>query len=161
MEALRMVAGQKSQNGRNGVLRHAKATIMKAARQNGLPFTSGRQMIALQKELGHLRLTSSNAAIEAELRSAKAELAAARGGRVHPSQSAEADMIGLVRREMAAFQQRFDVLETALAAATSNSDQSSRLAQGQEQATATRPYAKFAWRRRHFDGRVSMLSTHV
>ncbi|KAF9804895.1 hypothetical protein SFRURICE_007798 [Spodoptera frugiperda] len=119
MEALRMVAGQKSQNARNGVLRHAKATIMKAARQNGAPLAAGRQMTALQKELGEMRremarLTASNAAMEAELRSAKAELAAARGGRGQPSQSAEADMIGLVRREMAAFQQRFDVLESRI-----------------------------------------------
>ncbi|KAF9824323.1 hypothetical protein SFRURICE_001965 [Spodoptera frugiperda] len=52
MEALRMVAGQKSQNARNGVLRHAKATIMKAARQNGAPLAAGRQMTALQNELG-------------------------------------------------------------------------------------------------------------
>ncbi|XP_050563438.1 uncharacterized protein LOC118274379 [Spodoptera frugiperda] len=152
MEALRMVAGQKSQNARNGVLRHAKATIMKAARQNGAPLAAGRQMTALQKELGEMRremarLTASNAAMEAELRSAKAELAAARGGRGQPSQSTEADMIDLVRREMAAFQQRFDVLEgrilrpplaasqrapkTFAAAAATNSGQSSRSAQGQ------------------------------
>ncbi|KAF9797940.1 hypothetical protein SFRURICE_019283 [Spodoptera frugiperda] len=87
--------------------------------------------------------------MEAELRSAKAELAAARGGRGQPSQAAEADMIGLVRREMAAFQQRFDVLESRIlrpplaasqaqaaprtfaAAAATNSGQSSRSAQGQ------------------------------
>ncbi|KAF9791508.1 hypothetical protein SFRURICE_010982, partial [Spodoptera frugiperda] len=152
MEALRMVAGQKSQNARNGVLRHAKATIMKAARQNGAPLAAGRQMTALQKELGEMRremarLTASNAAMEAELRSAKAELAAARGGRGQPSQSTEVDMIGLVRREMAAFQQRFDVLEGRIlrpplaasqtapksfaAAAATNSGQSSHSAQGQ------------------------------
>ncbi|KAF9794598.1 hypothetical protein SFRURICE_018661, partial [Spodoptera frugiperda] len=154
MEALRMVAGQKSQNARNGVLRHAKATIMKAARQNGAPLAAGRQMTVLQKELGEMRremarLTASNTAMEAELRSAKAELAAVRGGRGQPSQSAEADMIGLVRREMAAFQQRFDVLESRIlrpplaaspaqaaprtfaAAAATNSGQSSRSAQGQ------------------------------
>ncbi|KAF9824433.1 hypothetical protein SFRURICE_019678 [Spodoptera frugiperda] len=152
MEALRMVAGQKSQNARNGVLRHAKVTIMKAARQNGAPLAAGRQMTALQKELGEMRremarLTASNAAMEAELRSAKAELAAARGGRGQPSQSTEADMIGLVRREMAAFQQRFDVLEGRIlrpplaasqtapksfaAAVATNSGQSSRSAQGQ------------------------------
>ncbi|KAF9810250.1 hypothetical protein SFRURICE_011453 [Spodoptera frugiperda] len=109
-------------------------------------------MTALQKELGEMRremarLTASNAAMEAELRSAKAELAAARGGRGQPSQSTEADMIGLVRQEMAAFQQRFDVLEgrilrpplaasqrapkTFAAAAATNSGQSSRSAQGQ------------------------------
>ncbi|KAF9824063.1 hypothetical protein SFRURICE_020329 [Spodoptera frugiperda] len=132
MEALRMVAGQKSQN---------------APKR-----TAGRQMTVLQKELGEMRremarLTASNTAMEAELRSAKAELAAVRGGRGQPSQSAEADMIGLVRREMAAFQQRFDVLESRIlrpplaasqaaprsfaAAAATNSGQSSRSAQGQ------------------------------
>ncbi|KAF9823696.1 hypothetical protein SFRURICE_016072 [Spodoptera frugiperda] len=150
MEALRMVAGQKSQNARNGVLRHAKATIMKAARQNGAPLAAGRQMTVLQKELGEMRremarLTASNTAMEAELRSAKAELAAVRGGRGPPPVAA--DMIGLVRREMAAFQQRFDVLESRIlrpplaasqaaprsfaAAAATNSGQSSRSAQGQ------------------------------
>ncbi|KAF9794031.1 hypothetical protein SFRURICE_010364 [Spodoptera frugiperda] len=69
--------------------------------------------------------------------------------RLRGQQSAEADMIGLVRREMAAFQQRFDVLESRIlrpplaasqaqaaprtfaAAAATNSGQSSRSAQGQ------------------------------
>ncbi|KAF9800727.1 hypothetical protein SFRURICE_015381, partial [Spodoptera frugiperda] len=83
---------------------------MKAARQNGLPLAAGRQMTAFQKELGEMRremarLTASNAAMEAEL-------AAVRGGQ--SSQSTEADMIGPVRREMAAFQQRFDVLESRI-----------------------------------------------
>ncbi|XP_022831316.1 uncharacterized protein LOC111359856 [Spodoptera litura] len=118
-QTLRTVAEQKSEKGRNGVLRQAKAAIMKAARQCGLPSAAGQQMAALQKELGEMRremirLTASNAAMEDELRSAKAELAAAREGRPRASQPVEADIIGLVRREMAAFQQRFDVLESRI-----------------------------------------------
>ncbi|KAF9808137.1 hypothetical protein SFRURICE_008640 [Spodoptera frugiperda] len=58
------------------------------------------------------RLSASNAALETELRSTKAELAACRGS--HPQPSAEPDMLGLMRREMAAFQQRFNVLEGRL-----------------------------------------------
>ncbi|CAH0690325.1 unnamed protein product [Spodoptera exigua] len=112
-EALRMLAGQKTQAGRNGVLKHAEAAIMSAVSQQG---SAGRQMAAMYKELAGMRrelsrLAAANSALEAELRAAKAELAAARGARSQPAQPAEADLLGLMRREMAAFQQRFDVLE--------------------------------------------------
>ncbi|CAH0664134.1 unnamed protein product [Spodoptera exigua] len=115
-EALRMLAGQKTQAGRNGVLKHAEAAIMSAVSQPG---SAERQMAAMQKELAGMRrelsrLVAANTALEAELRAAKTELAAARGVRSQPAQPAEADLLGLMRREMAAFQQRFDVLEGRL-----------------------------------------------
>ncbi|KAF9823807.1 hypothetical protein SFRURICE_010034 [Spodoptera frugiperda] len=58
----------------------------------------------------------SEAALEAELRSTKAELAACRRSQLQPpaQPQAEPDMLGLMRREMAAFQQRYDVLESRL-----------------------------------------------
>ncbi|KAF9795568.1 hypothetical protein SFRURICE_004940, partial [Spodoptera frugiperda] len=69
-----------------------------------------KELAEMRQELA--RLSASNAALETELRSTKAELAACRGS--HPQPSAEPDMLGLMRREMAAFQQRFNVLEGRL-----------------------------------------------
>ncbi|KAF9819202.1 hypothetical protein SFRURICE_003386 [Spodoptera frugiperda] len=63
----------------------------------------------MRRELA--RLSASNAALEAELRLTKAELAVCRS---QPHPSAEPDFLGLMRREMAAFRQRFDVLESRL-----------------------------------------------
>ncbi|KAF9809416.1 hypothetical protein SFRURICE_003513 [Spodoptera frugiperda] len=60
----------------------------------------------MRQELG--RLSASNAVLEIELRSTNAELAACRGSRPEPS--AEPDMLGLMRKEMAAFQQSFRTL---------------------------------------------------
>ncbi|KAF9790221.1 hypothetical protein SFRURICE_010881 [Spodoptera frugiperda] len=69
-----------------------------------------QELAQMRQEL--VRLSASNAALETELRSTKAELAACRGS--HPQPSAEPDMLGLMRREMTAFQQRFNVLESRL-----------------------------------------------
>ncbi|KAF9800725.1 hypothetical protein SFRURICE_015379 [Spodoptera frugiperda] len=69
-----------------------------------------QELAELQRELA--RVSASNAALEAQLRSTKAELAAYRGRQSQTS--ADTDMLGLMRREMAAFQQRFDVLENRL-----------------------------------------------
>ncbi|KAF9824917.1 hypothetical protein SFRURICE_012799, partial [Spodoptera frugiperda] len=79
-EALRQVAGKKSQSTNAAQLNRLKA--------------------------------ASNAALETKLRSTEAELAACRGS--HPQPSAEPDMLGLMRIEIAAFQQRFNVLESSL-----------------------------------------------
>ncbi|KAF9815323.1 hypothetical protein SFRURICE_011475 [Spodoptera frugiperda] len=81
-----------------------RQTIKEALRQS--PHGKVHQELAqMRQELA--RLSASNAALETELRSTKAELAACRGS--HPQPSAEPDMLGLMRREMAAFQQRFNV----------------------------------------------------
>ncbi|KAF9791494.1 hypothetical protein SFRURICE_010968 [Spodoptera frugiperda] len=66
------------------------------------------ELVIMRRELA--RLSASNAALEAELQATKAELAASRGSRPQPMP--ESDTLGLMRREMAAFRQRFDVLES-------------------------------------------------
>ncbi|KAF9798639.1 hypothetical protein SFRURICE_006969, partial [Spodoptera frugiperda] len=90
-----------------------RQTIKEALRQELGRNSTGKvhkELAEMRQELA--RLSASNAALETELRSTKAELAACRGS--HPQPSAEPDMLGLMRREMAAFQQRFNVLEGRL-----------------------------------------------
>ncbi|KAF9824585.1 hypothetical protein SFRURICE_004042, partial [Spodoptera frugiperda] len=112
-EALRQVAGKKSQSTNAAQLKSVEAEIMAAAFDVCRVPSAGKvhqELAEMRQELA--RLSASNAALETELRSTKAELAACRGS--HPQPSAEPDMLGLMRREMAAFQQRFNVLESRL-----------------------------------------------
>ncbi|KAF9798885.1 hypothetical protein SFRURICE_020449, partial [Spodoptera frugiperda] len=112
-EALRQVAGKKSQSTNAAQLKSVEAEIMAAAFDVCRVPSAGKvhqELAEMRQELA--RLSASNAALETELRSTKAELAACRGS--HPQPSAEPDMLGMMRREMAAFQQRFNVLESRL-----------------------------------------------
>ncbi|KAF9811944.1 hypothetical protein SFRURICE_021301 [Spodoptera frugiperda] len=112
-EALRQVAGKKSQSTKAAQLKSVEAEIMAAAFDVCRVPSAGKvhqELAQMRQEL--VRLSASNAALETELRSTKAELAACRGS--HPQPSAEPDMLGLMRREMTAFQQRFNVLESRL-----------------------------------------------
>ncbi|KAF9808616.1 hypothetical protein SFRURICE_019774 [Spodoptera frugiperda] len=110
-EELRRVAGKKSQPARNEQMKSAETTIMTAVfKLCGMPSAEKvhTELAVLRRELA--RLSASNAALEAELQATKAELAASRGSRPQPM--SESDMLGLMRREMAAFRQRFDMLES-------------------------------------------------
>ncbi|KAF9803594.1 hypothetical protein SFRURICE_012936, partial [Spodoptera frugiperda] len=112
-EALRQVAGKKFQSTKAAQLKSVEAEIMAAVFDVCRVPSAGKvhkELAEMRQELA--RLSASNAALETELRSTKAELAACRGS--HPQPSAEPDMLGLMRREMAAFQQRFNVLEGRL-----------------------------------------------
>ncbi|XP_050554743.1 uncharacterized protein LOC118272120 [Spodoptera frugiperda] len=112
-EALRQVAGKKSQSTKAAQIKSMEAEIMAAVFDVCRVPSAGKvhhELAEMRQELA--RLSASNAALETELRSTKAELAACRGS--HPQPSAEPDMLGLMRREMAAFQQRFNVLEGRL-----------------------------------------------
>ncbi|KAF9803753.1 hypothetical protein SFRURICE_012052, partial [Spodoptera frugiperda] len=112
-EALRQVAGKKSQSTKAAQIKSMEAQIMAAVFDVCKVPSAGKvhqELAEMRQELA--RLSASNAALETELRSTKAELAACRGS--HPQPSAEPDMLGLMRREMAAFQQRFNVLEGRL-----------------------------------------------
>ncbi|KAF9819960.1 hypothetical protein SFRURICE_016630 [Spodoptera frugiperda] len=109
-EALRQVAGKTTKAAQ---LKSVEAEIMAAVFDVCRVPSAGKvhkELAEMRQELA--RLSASNAALETELRSTKAELAACRGS--HPQPSAEPDMLGLMRREMAAFQQRFNVLEGRL-----------------------------------------------
>ncbi|KAF9816676.1 hypothetical protein SFRURICE_018556, partial [Spodoptera frugiperda] len=109
-EELRRLAGKKSQPARNEQMKSAETTIMTAVfKRCGVPSAEKvhSELAIMRQELA--RLSASNAALEAELQATKAELAASRGSRPQPM--SESDMLGLMRREMAAFRQRFDVLE--------------------------------------------------
>ncbi|XP_050561587.1 uncharacterized protein LOC118281453 [Spodoptera frugiperda] len=110
-EELRRVAAKKSQPARNEQMKSAETTIMTAVfKRCGVPSAEKvhSELAIMRQELA--RLSASNAALEAELQATKAELAASRGSRPQPM--SESDMLGLMRREMAAFRQRFDVLES-------------------------------------------------
>ncbi|KAF9808390.1 hypothetical protein SFRURICE_008443 [Spodoptera frugiperda] len=112
-EALRQVAGKKFQSTKAAQLKSVEAEIMAAVFDVCRVPSAGKvhkELAEMRQELA--RLSASNAALETELRSTKAELAACRGS--HPQPSAEPDTLGLMRREMAAFQQRFNVLEGRL-----------------------------------------------
>ncbi|KAF9790131.1 hypothetical protein SFRURICE_008148 [Spodoptera frugiperda] len=112
-EALRQVAGKKFQSTKAAQLKSVEAEIMAAVFDVCRVPSAGKvhkELAEMRQELA--RLSASNAALETELRSTKAELAACRGS--HPQPLAEPDMLGLMRREMAAFQQRFNVLEGRL-----------------------------------------------
>ncbi|KAF9800722.1 hypothetical protein SFRURICE_015376 [Spodoptera frugiperda] len=110
-EELRRVAGKKSQPARNEQMKSAETTIMTVVfKPCGMPSVEKvhTELAVLRREMA--RLSASNAALEAELQATKAELAASRGSR--PQLMSESDMLGLMRREMAAFRQRFDMLES-------------------------------------------------
>ncbi|KAF9818215.1 hypothetical protein SFRURICE_003956, partial [Spodoptera frugiperda] len=116
-EGLRLVAGKKTQSARAAQLKLVEAEIMAAAFDVCRIPSAGKvhqELAEMRRELA--RLSVSNAALEAELRSTKAELAACRRRQLQPpaQPQAEPDMLGLMRREMAAFQQRYDVLESRL-----------------------------------------------
>ncbi|XP_050561087.1 transcriptional regulatory protein AlgP-like [Spodoptera frugiperda] len=116
-EGLRLVAGKKTQSARAAQLKLVEAEIMAAAFDVCRIPSAGKvhqELAEMRRELA--RLSVSNAALEAELRSTKAELAACRRSQLQPpaQPQAEPDMLGLLRREMAAFQQRYDVLESRL-----------------------------------------------
>ncbi|KAF9813196.1 hypothetical protein SFRURICE_015685 [Spodoptera frugiperda] len=124
-EALRQVAGKKSQSTKAAQIKSMEAQIMAAVFDVCKVPSAGKvhqELAEMRQELA--RLSASNVALETELRSTKAELAACRGS--HPQPSAEPDMLGLMRREMAAFQQRFNFIldlriYTASSLATSRS----------------------------------------
>ncbi|KAF9797436.1 hypothetical protein SFRURICE_005912, partial [Spodoptera frugiperda] len=112
-EGLRQIAGKKSQPAGSAQLRSVEAEIMAAAFDVCRVPSAGkvhRELSDMRREL--TRLSASNAALEAELRATKAELAVCRGRQPQPP--AEPDLVELLRREMAAFQQRFNVLESKL-----------------------------------------------
>ncbi|XP_050553077.1 uncharacterized protein LOC126911245 [Spodoptera frugiperda] len=112
-EGLRQIAGKKSQPAGSAQLRSVEAEIMAAAFDVCRVPSAGkvhRELADMRREL--TRLSASNAALEAELRATKAELAVCRGRQPQPP--AEPDLVELLRREMAAFQQRFNVLESKL-----------------------------------------------
>ncbi|KAF9800387.1 hypothetical protein SFRURICE_015897 [Spodoptera frugiperda] len=107
-EALRQVAGKKSQSTKAAQIKSMEAEIMAAVFDVCKVPSAGKvhqELAEMRQELA--RLSASNAALETELRSTKAELAASR----KPSST-----LGGARyaREMAAFQQRFNVLEGRL-----------------------------------------------
>ncbi|KAF9806058.1 hypothetical protein SFRURICE_008186 [Spodoptera frugiperda] len=111
-EGLRQVAGKKSQAAGAAQLKSVETEIMAAVFNVCRVPSAGKLhqgLAEMQRELA--RLSASNAALEAELRLTKAELAVCRS---QPHPSAEPDLLGLMRREMAAFRQRFDVLESRL-----------------------------------------------
>ncbi|KAF9818684.1 hypothetical protein SFRURICE_011730 [Spodoptera frugiperda] len=93
-EGLRQIAGKKSSADSEGSL--------------GGKSTSG----AGRHAAGAVALVGLQCGAEAELRATKAELAVCRGRQPQPP--AEPDLVELLRREMAAFQQRFNVLESKL-----------------------------------------------
>ncbi|KAF9795278.1 hypothetical protein SFRURICE_004650, partial [Spodoptera frugiperda] len=112
-EGLRQIAGKKSQPAGAAQLKSVEAEIMAAAFDICRVPSAGkvhRDLADMRREL--TRLSASNAALEAELRATKAELAVCRGRQPQPP--AEPDLVELLRREMAAFQQRFNVLESKL-----------------------------------------------
>ncbi|KAF9824409.1 hypothetical protein SFRURICE_002071, partial [Spodoptera frugiperda] len=112
-EGLRQIAGKKSQPAGAAQLKSVEAEIMAAAFDICRVPSAGkvhRELADMRREL--TRLSASNAALEAELRATKAELAVCRGRQPQPP--AEPDLVELLRREMAAFQQRFNVLESKL-----------------------------------------------
>ncbi|KAF9806310.1 hypothetical protein SFRURICE_019031 [Spodoptera frugiperda] len=112
-EGLRQIAGKKSQPAGAAQLKSVEAEIMAAAFDICRVPSAGkvhRELADMRRELS--RLSASNAALEAELRATKAELAVCRGRQPQPP--AEPDLVELLRREMAAFQQRFNVLESKL-----------------------------------------------
>ncbi|KAF9803409.1 hypothetical protein SFRURICE_007255, partial [Spodoptera frugiperda] len=112
-EGLRQIAGKKSQPAGAAQLKSVEAEIMAAAFDICRVPSAGkvhRELAEMRREL--TRLSASNAALEAELRATKAELAVCRGRQPQPP--AEPDLVELLRREMAAFQQRFNVLESKL-----------------------------------------------
>ncbi|KAF9800024.1 hypothetical protein SFRURICE_000424, partial [Spodoptera frugiperda] len=116
-EGLRLVAGKKTQSARAAQLKLVEAEIMAAAFDVCRIPSAGKvhqELAEMRRELA--RLSVSNAALEAELRSTKAELAACRRSQLQPpaQPQAEPDVLGLLRREMTAFQQRYDVLESRL-----------------------------------------------
>ncbi|KAF9811211.1 hypothetical protein SFRURICE_002580 [Spodoptera frugiperda] len=112
-EGLHQIAGKKSQPAGAAQLKSVEAEIMAAAFDICRVPSAGkvhRELAEMRREL--TRLSASNAALEAELRATKAELAVCRGRQPQPP--AEPDLVELLRREMAAFQQRFNVLESKL-----------------------------------------------
>ncbi|KAF9793545.1 hypothetical protein SFRURICE_010031, partial [Spodoptera frugiperda] len=107
-EELRRVAGKKCQSAQ---LKSVEASIMAAIFEVcSVPSAAKvhQELAEMRREL--VRLSASNAHLESELRCAKADLAVCRGRQ--PQASTETELLGLVRREMAVFQQRFDVLES-------------------------------------------------
>ncbi|KAF9787530.1 hypothetical protein SFRURICE_012996, partial [Spodoptera frugiperda] len=101
-EGLRQIAGKKSQPAGAAQLKSVEAEIMAAAFDICRVPSAGkvhRELADMRRELS--RLSASNAALEAELRATKAELAVCRGRQPQPP--AEPDLVELLRREMAAF----------------------------------------------------------
>ncbi|KAF9799229.1 hypothetical protein SFRURICE_006489 [Spodoptera frugiperda] len=125
-EGLRQIAGKKSQPAGAAQLKSVEAEIMRRPSiYVGFPRREKYIELAdMRRELS--RLSASNAALEAELRATKAELAVCRGRQPQPP--AEPDLVELLRREMAAFQQRFKLesklLRPPLAASSSATSRS-------------------------------------
>ncbi|KAF9824758.1 hypothetical protein SFRURICE_016867, partial [Spodoptera frugiperda] len=112
-EGLRQIAGKKSQPAGAAQLKSVEAEIMAAAFDICRVPSAGkvqRELADMRREL--TRLSASNAALEAEFQATKAELAVCRGRQPQPP--VEPDLVELLRREMAVFQQRFNVLESKL-----------------------------------------------
>ncbi|KAF9812092.1 hypothetical protein SFRURICE_021449, partial [Spodoptera frugiperda] len=122
-EGLRQIAGKKSQPAGSAQLRSVEAEIMAAAFDVCRVPSAGkvhRELSDMRREL--TRLSASNAALEAELRATKAELAVCRGRQPQPP--TEPDLVELLRREMAAFQQQQTPPRPPLAASSSATSRS-------------------------------------
>ncbi|KAF9803741.1 hypothetical protein SFRURICE_012040 [Spodoptera frugiperda] len=100
-EGLRQIAGKKSQPAGAAQLKSVEAEIMAAAFDICRVPSAGkvhRELADMRREL--TRLSASNAALEAELRATKAELAVCRGRQPQPP--AEPDLSKLLRPPLAA-----------------------------------------------------------